>query len=1225
MLLSPSHKKQKLIKMSNINTNIFIFILILIISNNIIFNQSCYDRCLQCEDAGNEDNHNCKKCRYDYHFLPGEGAYCFSRTEAKLKGNYHVNTQTNNYELCHERCEECLDGDTPTNETQYCSECKEGFYKANYDHINCYYPYEISNNYYKDESLDPPIFKPCYYRCHTCSELGNDENNKCDSCKGGTNTDTQYYKLDSGDTGNCYLFEEIPDNYEIPLVDELNEMATEKLNQRNEITVENENYALIYERIARKCYKSCKTCTQNGDDIEMHCITCIEGYFFYRNNCYKKCPKPNTYQLKDTNYQCKELVEGYKIVTDYKTSTDIVNFLLFHGLGEFDFEKDLITANKIYGQIYSFKNKKTNDELAERLILAKIKISDECLYKIIEYYGLEEDVLEDLILIKFDRNYTNSRTRYKSSVNQVDIYLFYPFYSYDLISGEKILNGSYSEIDLSVCKDIKEGIKIIKPLVNKNETLTGVKTSDAIILHNQYNMYDVFLSSNIFFSDICATFKSLKKMDVELAERREKYYQNISFCEGNCVFFGFDYENYKITCDCDPSLFLTSKEYDDKNFKDRKNRIKNLTFSTLSNRFPENISLAYTTLNLKTMKCTHLIFNRDIAIKNFGNWFALILFISKVVFLVYYFRKNLLPISEEFKKRKEKIEQEFLAQIPDAEIMAYKDLVRIPKYHIERVIWSNYAGSFKYDKSKKNRKRFGQKKAIDGEANRFTYNGLLMNKNQVEITEKDLNDENENETKDKNETKEKKEENKNGNPPKRLGYIYSDERANEEKGEHYHNRSKVFKNAMKDLNYIEKEKNTKNYFNKGKKDKIDFANIIFPLSKEKLNSEENNMENEKNTEKTTIKKKNRNKKVRNNPEKMDQMVKDMLPLDYDNVEVEMKDKMPINRNENLKYNEAKLNQLINDEMEFKRAQKARRNFNEGKALQEENRQHRNRLAEKNHNRVTEEEKEKEQEIKKKKLKKKKFGNQNYLEDPDEVKRYKKSYLDEEDIGENPFKIEPAINYRFSSMTSPEKLIFMNYNFAIDLDRRTFLEIYMGCVKMSQMIMNFIYIPFYHNMKFLKLYFFMFVINLNVFTTTIFYSHYYIRQMYAFKFLMSTIQCFFISSVLYLFSFAKKKFTSIHVLDIWKIEYYKKIYMIIVIIAIFVEFIFSGFIWFLSSAFCSVFQNSYIFYFLHLIESCIITLALPFLFSFLPALLRYLALIFEKKILFHINNYVDIFF
>jgi hypothetical protein len=59
-------------------------------------------------------------------------------------------------------------------------------------------------------------------------------------------------------------------------------------------------------------------------------------------------------------------------------------------------------------------------------------------------------------------------------------------------------------------------------------------------------MNDVFLSSNIFFQKFVLLLNLLKKMDVELAERREKYYQNISFCEGNCVFFGFDYENYKI-------------------------------------------------------------------------------------------------------------------------------------------------------------------------------------------------------------------------------------------------------------------------------------------------------------------------------------------------------------------------------------------------------------------------------------------------------------------------------------------------------------------------------------------------------------------------------------------------------------------------------------------------------------------------------------------------------
>ena len=1236
--------------MSDIKNIFFLFIILLIISNYNIYSQiDCYERCLTCFAIGNSQNHNCLTCKFDYHFLPDEDSTCSSREEAKLEGNYHVNTVTNKFEECSERCNACSDG--PSEFTNHCTECKSGLYKTNNvgEETTCYYPYEIDNNYYKDESIDPPMFKPCYERCQTCSELGNDDEHKCDSC-GKTNSLEPYYKLDSGETGNCLLFEEIPSEYEIPLVEEVNEIATIKINRRNEVEPGNENYIIIRERIARKCYKNCLTCTKFGNENDMFCITCQAGYYFYKNNCYKKCPKPYTYQLKDSNYQCKELVEGYKLVTEFKTSNAIIDFLIKHGLGEFGFKQDLITASKIFGQIYSFKNKKTNDELAEKLILSKISISDECINKILETYELTEDVIEDLVIIKFDRNYTNARSKYKSSVNQVDFYLFYPFYTYDIISGEKILNGTYAEIKLSTCKDIEDGIKIIKPLVNKNETLTGVKTSEAIKIHNKYNLYDMFLCTNPFFSDICATFKSFSRKDVELVERRQKYYQNISFCEGNCVFAGFDYENFKIICTCDANLFLTSEQYEDKDFKDRKNRIKNLTFSTLSNIYPENISYSYVTLNLKTMKCKHLIFDKNIAIKNFGNWFALLLFISKVVFLIYYFRKSLLPINEEYNKRKEKIEQEFLAQIPDAEIMTYAELLRIPKYHIERVIWSNYAGSFKYDKSKKNRKRFGQQKGMDGEANKFTYNGLLMNRNHVEITGNEFDDEfeNDNDKDKKNKKKDNKKDNKkddkkdnkkdddkkdnkekdsNAHPPKRFGYIYTDDRADLEKGEHYHNRSQVYKDAKKELNYTEKEKDTNLFFKKDKNIKTDFTNAIFPLSKEKLNINNNENEDEKNNENITNitnKKKVKKKKIRNNPEKMNQMVKDMMKLDYDKVEVEMNDKFAPNRNENLKFNIAKLNQIINEEYEFKRDQKARKDFNEGKALQEENRQHRNKMEEKKHNRVPDHEKE-ENKQKKKELRKKKFGNQNYLEDPDEVAKYKKSYLDDEDIGENPFKIEPAINYRFSSMTSPEKLIFMNYNFAIDLDRRTFIEIYMGCVKMSQMIMNFIYIPFYHNMKFLKLYFFMFVINLNVLTTTIFYSHYYILEMYGFKLLMSSLQCFFVSAILHLFTFTKKKFTSVHVLDIWKISYYKKVYMFIVILIIIVEFIFSGFIWFLSSAFCSVYQNSYGFYFLHLIESCIITLALPFVFSFIPAILRYMALILEKKVLFNINQYVDIFF
>ena len=1192
--------------------------------------QDCYIGCLTCDSGSTEENHRCIKCntlaRYFPISLSGHEKQCYTKEETESFGSFYVNQNTNTFEPCHEVCKSCQDGIPPTDSNNRCITCKSGYYKKDSTStFNCYLPRDIPNNYYMETT---ELFSKCYKRCHTCSKGGNDDENNCDSCNLGTSLETQYYKLDSAETGNCYSYSEITqeqfESYEIPTRSELNEIATRKINERNNVVLPDDEpyYSYIYELIARKCYKNCKTCSKYGTEDEMNCITCITGYFFYKNNCYEKCPKPLTYQLKESNYQCKELVEGYKIVTDYKTSNDIVDFLLYHGLGEFDFEKDLITANKIYGQIYSMKNKATNDELAERIKLSKISISDSCFNKIISHYDLVSDIKEDIIIIKLDRNYTNSLSRYKSSVNQVDFYLFYPYYDYDIISGEKILNGTYTEISISLC-NTEDEIKIIKPLINLDEKTTGISLSKANKIHKEYPLYDMFLSQNIFFSDICSTFKSEDNTDVELADRRDNYFQNISFCEGNCVFQGLNYDKVTVICLCDPSQFLNSEQYKDVNYKDRRNRIKNLTFSTLSNIFPENCSYDYIELNRKLMQCKGLIYDLDIAIKNFGNWFAVILFLGKMVILSYFIREKFKPITDEYKKRKEKIENEILEQIPDAKLLNQEELERIPKYHIEKIIWSNYAGAFKYDKNKKNKKRFlmQNKNQDDGEANKFTYNGLLMNKNRVEINQTSFNED---------DNKEKKTA---SNPPKRLGYVFNDERQKENDEGHINNRNNIFKNALKDLNYNSKKiKDTNKFFPK-EENKTSFINAIYPpTSKDNLNENNNTEENKLKEKKEEKNSKNKNKKIKRrmsliNPEKMDQMINDLMPPDYDKVEVDINDKIPPMRNERLKFNPAKLNQIINEEIDFKKDQKARREFNEDKEIQEANRQQRNKIQEKNGGGASHPEGgEKKSAKKKKSLKKKKFGNQNYLEDPDEVARYKKSYLDDDDIGEQyAFQIEPAINYRFCSMTSPEKLFFMKYDYAIDLDRRTYMEIYMGCVKMSQLIMNFIYIPYYHNMKFIKIYFMIFVANFNIFITTAFYSHYFIGSSYGYRIFMCILISIFNSFMLFLFSFSKKKFTSIHVLDIWKLKYYKNIYILIMISSIVFEFGFSAFIWFWSSAFCAVYQNSYFFYFLHILEDIIITFALPFLFSFLPALLRYLSLIYEKKLLYQINYFVDMFF
>ena len=104
------------------------------------------------------------------------------------------------------------------------------------------------------------------------------------------------------------------------------------------------------------------------------------------------------------------------------------------------------------------------------------------------------------------------------------------------------------------------------------------------------------------------------------------------------------------------------------------------------------------------------------------------------------------------------------------------------------------------------------------------------------------------------------------NPPKRLGYIYSDDRAEEELDQNL-KKNNAFKSAMKDLNYTQKEKNTNIFFEKGI-NKADLDNGISPKSKDRFNETED--ENEKNTNIQSMKKsKNqKQKKEKKNQKKL---------------------------------------------------------------------------------------------------------------------------------------------------------------------------------------------------------------------------------------------------------------------------------------------------------------------------------------------------------------------
>ena len=132
-------------------------------------------------------------------------------------------------------------------------------------------------------------------------------------------------------------------------------------------------------------------------------------------------------------------------------------------------------------------------------------------------YELKEN---EILFAKYDINRT-------SMVNQVN----YNAYN--------ILNKS--ELDISLCG--KE--EILYKFNTENINLKVAKE-----LYEKYGV-DIFDTNDSFFNDICFQYYDEFLHDVILDDRRNYIFQNISLCEDNCKYKGFDWETESIKCNCE--------------------------------------------------------------------------------------------------------------------------------------------------------------------------------------------------------------------------------------------------------------------------------------------------------------------------------------------------------------------------------------------------------------------------------------------------------------------------------------------------------------------------------------------------------------------------------------------------------------------------------------------------------------------------------------------------
>ncbi len=546
------------------------------LDNNILY--KCFDNCYNCTSLSNNENMNCDLCKNENYHKIYKTNNCYND---ELLTNGFIYTEINGeyfYIKCYESCKSCSDTSNNSHD-QKCIECKNNYY-FEYDTKNCYNENYYNNGYYLNSTDN--FWHKCYESCSTCTKYYENGNTNCILC----NIENGYYPLEDNTT-LCINESNKPNNY--------------YLNKTSN------NYI--------KCYSTCLTCSNKGNEIEHFCLNCIENLIFYKNNCLTICPEdyynyenycysecPNNYYSYSITRQCVNICPENSTLSYNKkncvqngyhlniTSKELIELISKNILSYANNQSVIIGDDSII-QVYGIKDSESIAEIAEIEKLSIIQLN-EC-YEILKtYYNITDN--EDIIMLKIDENDTNSNTNIIS------------FYLYDF-------NGN--QLNLSICEN--NNISIFKPIINTNNL--DLTTSKNLYINNGI---DVFDSNEDFFNDFCHSYTINGSSDITLSDRQKEYYQNVSFCSNECHYINVNYSNLYVDCEC-----LTNKG----NISNIKTYFKILRSGFINTNF-------------KVIVCYKLFFNSNYIKKNLGFWLSLGLMIIELIIFIRFNIKGLQPI-----------------------------------------------------------------------------------------------------------------------------------------------------------------------------------------------------------------------------------------------------------------------------------------------------------------------------------------------------------------------------------------------------------------------------------------------------------------------------------------------------------------------------------------------------------------------------------------------------
>ena len=318
------------------------------------------------------------------------------------------------------------------------------------------------------------------------------------------------------------------------------------------------------------------------------CVYCsVNGaYYVFDGMCVNRCPKG--YNIGEDGYTCTEkpVVEGDCLTRVEKLRRDVKIESLESAADEwidryrwsynslFTKRVDIYVGKNITLQIFKDDNCQYVSSIENGIAYIN---TTKCKETIMSHYNLESN---EVLFVKYDIN----RTR---MVNQVH------YNAYNALTGKAL--------DVSICGSEE----VLYPF-----NTTGINIKLAKKLFTEYGV-DVFDEEDTFFNDICFQFYDDYKHDVILKDRRNYIFQNVSLCEKECEYLGYNFDTDTIRCECKQQMTTLSK-------------VKLQTETQFPGEFKKKIYQG----SIECMKCYKLVFSWKYAKDSIGTFifFSFILF-----------------------------------------------------------------------------------------------------------------------------------------------------------------------------------------------------------------------------------------------------------------------------------------------------------------------------------------------------------------------------------------------------------------------------------------------------------------------------------------------------------------------------------------------------------------------------------------------------------------------